>query len=45
MVTAEERMEFLKQRGWRETMSQEDKARLEEQWDDDDIELATNLGF
>lgn len=41
----EDRIGFLKRQGWREDLPPEEKARIEAEFGDTDIDMATELGF
>ena len=44
-ITPEQRAVFLRDQGWSEDLEQTTKDQIEASWSDENIEMATKLGF
>jgi hypothetical protein len=44
-LTDKQREDFWRSHGWSEDLSDAERAQIESQWDDADIEMALNLGY
>jgi hypothetical protein len=45
VVTAKERLAFLKRQGWREDMTTSQKQEIESAWTDADIRMAIDMNL